>query len=229
MHYFTIVRHGQTVNNVLNICQSRTGGELTEHGINMAKSLGRHLKTESFSRIFSSDLHRCRQTTQGILSEMTVATPPVEFTRVLRERDYGDWEFLSNSVVQEKRVEMNLPPNKMLHVDVPNGESYEDCKKRAEQFFLQLCQIVDECEDTRTENILAVSHGAFIVILLDYIRSSPEVQLKVETKDPMPRRGMENTARTRFAINQLKPGNNEKRQFTVTHMFNVEHLLDSKI
>ncbi|CAG7815791.1 unnamed protein product [Allacma fusca] len=221
MHYFTIVRHGQTPVNVINHVQSRTGGELTPLGVNMAKSLGRYLKNEIFTRILSSDLHRCRLTTENIISQMTVETPPVEYTKILRERDYGDWEFLPGQVTQDKRIEMNLPKEKDFQVDVPNGESYQDCLLRAGRLFSGICKIVDESSESIDENILAVSHGTFINTFVDYLMSSPLLEIKNETTGPIP--PMLNTCRTRLAISK---SGDQKRTVTITHLFNADHLKD---
>ncbi|CAG7815792.1 unnamed protein product [Allacma fusca] len=156
MFYFTIVRHGQTTNNVAKIVQSRTGGELTPLGIEMAKSLGRHLKDEEFTRVFSSDLHRCQQTTENIVSQLNKKPDTIQYTPMIRERDYGDWEFLSTEIEVKKRLEMNLPDNKKHHVDIPNGETYEDCKKRAGQFFSEILKIIDGAAENEGENILRI-------------------------------------------------------------------------
>ena len=54
--------------------------------ISQAKSLGEFLKSEKFTRIFSSDLKRCRDTTANIVSNLQTNVPEIKYDAVLRER-----------------------------------------------------------------------------------------------------------------------------------------------
>ncbi|CAG7829438.1 unnamed protein product, partial [Allacma fusca] len=71
----------------------------------MAKSLGVHLKDEVFTRIYSSDLERTRLTTKYLVSQLNTDVPKVKFTPLLRERNFGDWEFLPTKVCVMKTQE----------------------------------------------------------------------------------------------------------------------------
>jgi len=57
---------GETYANVQKILQGQQGGELTEKGMNQAKTLGIRLSKEQFTRIYCSDLNRTVQTASFI-------------------------------------------------------------------------------------------------------------------------------------------------------------------
>lgn len=79
---------GETVANVGRIIQGHSHGELTERGISMAEHLGRHLSEEKFTRVFSSDLKRCHDTTRHILKHSSDGDVPedlIVLDQVLRE------------------------------------------------------------------------------------------------------------------------------------------------
>ncbi|CAG7722231.1 unnamed protein product [Allacma fusca] len=230
MLYLTLVRHGETRGNAEQIIQSRTGGELTELGFAMAQALGRSLQDEVFTRIYSSDLNRCQQTTKGIVSQIKDQVPEVQYTAQLRERDYGDWEFMPGKVIRDKMVLEGLPDHKRHHVEVPNGETYEETVARAGLFFSEICKIIDEAEDGQAENILAVSHGIFKMCFMDYLLGNSDLELKNVTVDQF-NKVPPNTARTRFSVSKLKAGdnNNVKRCITFTHVYCAEHLKDVQL
>ncbi|CAG7837644.1 unnamed protein product [Allacma fusca] len=223
MIYFSIVRHGETPYNVAGIVQSRTGGELTPRGANMAKSLGVHLKDEVFTRIYSSDLERTRLTTKHLVSQLNTDVPKVKFTPLLRERNFGDWEFLPTKVCVMKTQEMGLLPYQHHLVDIPNGETYEECQQRAAQFFAEILKIVDEADDNQDENILAISHGILLTVLIENIVFHPDKYDILNFNDEELKTKADNTSRTRFSISKLKTGET-KRLITFTHFFDVEHL-----
>lgn len=130
-----------------------------------ASCLGRLLaeEDETFTRIFSSDLHRCVQTTAQILEQLKTKLPEVIYTAQLRERvrmnynepihllleyiivcfclqDYGDWELQKADIqaILDKISEMKLESYEHHRIEVPNGETYEETKERGAKFF-QVC------------------------------------------------------------------------------------------
>lgn len=51
-----------------------------------ADALGQHLSKEKFTRIFSSDLTRCHDTTLHILDQLVQPQPEIILDEILRER-----------------------------------------------------------------------------------------------------------------------------------------------
>lgn len=230
MFVCTLVRHGQTVNNLSKMIQSRTDGELNEKGIWMAETLGEYLQDEKFTHIFSSDLKRCRDTTENIVSKLK-SHPEVQFTPLLRERDYGDYEFKHEDHLVKSMKEEGLLAFECHKAKVTNGESYAECRDRAARFFSQILKLADIAEGRENvkENILAVSHGCLISCLLESFVENPEQFEMVNFDKKIWEELLEapNTSRTRFTIT-TRPSNHPekkpKRILTFTNFFDTQHL-----
>lgn len=149
-----ITRHGQTKENVDGIVQGKEHGNINEKGFEQIKILIKKLKEENINRIISSDIPRCKITTEEILREIDV---PVGYTHLIREKDNGDfvgknhkdfnWEDLSGTFETRK---------------APNGENLLEVRERARKFFKELLTNYEDSE----EKILIVSHGAFLKIFI---------------------------------------------------------------
>ena len=81
-----LVRHGETVDNVRQIMQGQTQGELTENGILQARQVAEDLKDIPFDAIIASDLKRSIDTARIIAAPHQLE---VQTTSLLRERDWG--------------------------------------------------------------------------------------------------------------------------------------------
>ena len=92
-----ITRHGETLENVHNICQGHIHGSLTHKGIEQAKKLGERLKNEHIDVIYSSDLRRSFDTTKEI-AKFHPNTPLITTER-LRERFMGKMQGKSSLMI----------------------------------------------------------------------------------------------------------------------------------
>lgn len=81
-----LVRHGETVDNVNQIMQGQTQGELTQKGVLQAEELAQQMRDESIDVFVSSDLKRSIDTCRIIAQSHGL---PVVQTPLLRERDWG--------------------------------------------------------------------------------------------------------------------------------------------
>jgi probable phosphoglycerate mutase len=81
-----LVRHGETVDNVNQIMQGQTQGQLTENGIRQAEEVRDQLADEDFAAIIASDLKRSVDTARIIAEAHHLE---VVQTPLLRERDWG--------------------------------------------------------------------------------------------------------------------------------------------
>ena len=81
-----LVRHGETIDNVRQIMQGQTQGELTENGIFQARQVAEELKDVDFEAVVASDLKRSIDTAKIVAAphQLEVLTTPL-----LRERDWG--------------------------------------------------------------------------------------------------------------------------------------------
>lgn len=81
-----LVRHGETVDNVNQIMQGQTQGELTQKGVLQAEELAQQMRDEQIDVFVSSDLKRSIDTCRIIAQSYGL---PVVQTPLLRERDWG--------------------------------------------------------------------------------------------------------------------------------------------
>ncbi|MBR1389118.1 MAG: histidine phosphatase family protein [Prevotella sp.] len=81
-----LVRHGETVDNVRQIMQGQTQGELTENGVGQAREVRDRLCEVDFAAVIASDLKRSVDTARIIAEPHGLE---VLQTPLLRERDWG--------------------------------------------------------------------------------------------------------------------------------------------
>ena len=132
-----LVRHGQTVDNVNQIMQGQTQGELTAEGIAQAQELVAQLADVQIDVFVSSDLKRSVDTCR-IIAE--TRRQEVVQTPLLRERDWGS--FTGRFI-----------PSLQGEVWPDDIESIDDLKARAGRFL----DFVKATYPGKT--VLAVGHG----------------------------------------------------------------------
>jgi probable phosphoglycerate mutase len=147
------VRHGQTEYNITTRLTGQTDIPLTEVGIQQAEKAISEIPV-GISEIYSSDLLRCKQTTEILNKDLHL---PVTYDARLRERDFGSfsgkhWNDIDpdgSLKAKDKRLEYNYHPQ--------GGESIDDVKKR-----------VFECIDDmrkKKRTILVVTSAGIIRLL----------------------------------------------------------------
>lgn len=83
-----LVRHGETIDNVRQIMQGQTQGDLTERGREQAQQVAERLVQEHLDAVIASDLRRAIQTAEIIAAPHGLS---VIQTPLLRERDWGSF------------------------------------------------------------------------------------------------------------------------------------------
>ena len=83
-----LVRHGETIDNVNQIMQGQTQGQLTDNGILQAKEVRDQMGSEPFAAIISSDLRRSVDTARIIAEPHHLEVIQIP---LLRERDWGSF------------------------------------------------------------------------------------------------------------------------------------------
>lgn len=150
-----LIRHGETVENTKHILQGCTPGTLTDEGRRQADATGRALhrrlsavtatvssdSSEGIPSILllSSDLQRCKDTTAILNTHLHL---PVEYTPLLRERDWGS----ITGMIVDGVTKVRIPDD---------AETVPQMKERARRFLAQAA-----AHPTAT-TIIAVSHGLF--------------------------------------------------------------------
>lgn len=154
-----LIRHGETEWNKINRTQG-CGNDLplNDTGIVQAKSVARIFNNKKIDAVYSSDLKRAYETASEISN---VTKLPVITTPGLREMNFGCWEGLTSSEINEKYSELHkIWSSNPGQANIPQAETLMMLQKR----------IIDTVDDIinqhRGKNIIIVSHGISIKILI---------------------------------------------------------------
>ncbi|XP_059114636.1 fructose-2,6-bisphosphatase TIGAR [Peromyscus eremicus] len=137
----TIIRHGETRFNKEKIIQGQGVDEpLSETGFRQAATTGRFLNNVQFTHAFSSDLTRTKQTIHGILEQSRFCKDmTVKYDSRLRERKYG---VIEGKPLSEMRAMAKAAGEECPMFTPPGGETLEQVKMRAKDFFDFICQLI---------------------------------------------------------------------------------------
>jgi 2,3-bisphosphoglycerate-dependent phosphoglycerate mutase len=153
-----LVRHGQSLDNELNLFSGWRDPELTARGIAEARAAGLKLKEKGFrfNAAFTSKLNRARHSLIHMLEEMGETSLPVFEAEALNERDYGELSGLNKegAVAVWGREQVHLW-RKSYRAVPPGGESLAMTAGRTVPFCTQ--EIVPRI--AAGEHILVVAHG----------------------------------------------------------------------
>lgn len=156
------VRHGESILNAAGIRQSAEGG-LSERGKEQAKLTGERMKERAVDTIISSTYERARETT-AIINACFSISRPIEFSPLLIERR-NPKEIIGKSIddLEVRKIVDNI--DKSFHGDeyrYSDEENFLDLKKRAKD-------ALDYLAERREKNILVVTHGIFLRMIVAYI------------------------------------------------------------
>ena len=185
MAQLVIFRHGQSVWNLENKFTGWIDVELSEKGIQEAKSAGLKINGLTFDYAYASDLKRAQNTLT--LALQTAGHPPVTpvYHQALNERMYGDLQGLDKNETAKKygdeqvkiwRRSYDIPP--------PNGESLKDTAARVIPYFES--EIVPKLKAGK--NVVIAAHGNSLRALIMYLeKMTPEQILEFEIGTAQPR------------------------------------------
>ncbi|XP_018413473.1 PREDICTED: fructose-2,6-bisphosphatase TIGAR [Nanorana parkeri] len=152
----TIVRHGETRYNKEKLLQGQGIDEpLSEIGFNQAEAAGRFLGGVKFTHVFSSDLIRAKQTACTIMKN-NLHSEGIEiiYDPRLRERKYGVAE---GRPLGELKTMAKKSGEQCPSYTPPGGETLEQVRSRAKEFFEFLCQLVLDEASTTDQSVLGAS------------------------------------------------------------------------
>ncbi len=115
--------HGTTTDNQEHISSGWKDVGLSELGIEQSKKLPEQIRGKKFDIVFCSDLKRAVDSAEISFKDKF----PIEQDKRLRECNYGDFNGKPSGVVEPMQKQCITKP-------FPNGESYEDVKKRIKSF-----------------------------------------------------------------------------------------------
>ncbi|MCX6810836.1 MAG: histidine phosphatase family protein [Candidatus Berkelbacteria bacterium] len=135
--------HGTTTDNEKHISSGWKDVELSDLGIQQSKDLKSQVDVKKFDVVFCSDLKRAVDSTKLTFEGVV----PIKIDPRLRECNYGDFNANPSEIVEPMQEENIEKP-------FPNGESYEDVKKRISEF------LEDIKKEYGNKHIAIVAHKA---------------------------------------------------------------------
>ncbi|OJX96899.1 putative phosphoglycerate mutase [Salana multivorans] len=159
----TLVRHGQTVLNVLRHLQGASDSPLTPTGEVGVRVTAQHLSTHAFDVAYSSPQPRALTTATAICGHHTGLRPRLHAG--LRELDFGSYERLAESEMELTHPWREFVPAMLAgrHPGVPGGESGSAFMARVRETFAEIVAT------HAGERVLVVGHGltlgAYLAVL----------------------------------------------------------------
>jgi len=155
-----LARHGETAWNVEKVFRGRANVNLDEVGVDQAELLGKYLSNWELEAIHSSPLRRALDTATMIARYQKIG---VHIAEGLIDFDYGEWQSLPEQEVKRLYPAiLNEWHNNPHKVEMPDGESLEDVKRRA-------VELVSDVLSRHQGNVLLVSHRVVLKVLICYL------------------------------------------------------------
>lgn len=182
-----LIRHGQSDWNLKNLFTGWKNPDLTEKGIEEARTAGKALKELKIDvdLCFTSALVRAQHTLDLVLEEMGIVNMTIIRNQALNERDYGDLAGLNKDDARKKwGEEQVLIWRRSYDVPPPGGESLKDTAERVLPYY----HAEIEPRLMAGGTILITAHGNSLRALVMHLEKlTPEEILKREigTGDPI--------------------------------------------
>ena len=164
-----LVRHGETEWVRQSRYQGATDISLNRTGILQARAVGKIVKEEKPSVIFSSELLRARQTAQEIAKQ---CRKELKIDHRLNELSFGKWEGFYHAVIAKKfpKAARDWYSAKWTSLP-PGGESLKSLGKRINSFLSDLSK-----HYRKNETYVVVAHGGTIrMFLVQLLKFEPTV------------------------------------------------------
>ena len=182
-----LVRHGQSEWNLKNLFTGWKDPDLTEKGIEEAKSAGKKLKAKGivFDIAYTSVLLRAQHTLDLMLDELGQQGLKTLKDQALNERDYGDLSGLNKDDARVKWGEEQVHIwRRSYDTPPPGGESLKDTLARTLPYF-----VTDILPDVMGgKNVLVAAHGnslRSICKVLDRLDNTEILAYEIGTGVPM--------------------------------------------
>lgn len=170
-----VIRHGQSVADIIDVHEGRADFPLTDLGKEQARRAAEWIAVNyPLQRIYASTLKRAAETAEIIGQRVNLT---VEFDPDLMEFNNG---VLAGLPFAEAAVKYPLPPGgRKPHEPVPGGETAIEFRMRAETVWSKILNTAEE-----NQRIAIVSHGGMIAMLYRaFLRLPVDVQFSSSTGD----------------------------------------------
>ncbi|KAG9227609.1 hypothetical protein CCMSSC00406_0000745 [Pleurotus cornucopiae] len=210
MVVFTLIRHGESTDNLLPIWAGWRDAPLSNHGMNQAKALGASLADTQFTVIHTSDLKRALMTAEAVQSyQKSDPKPLLVPSTLLREQNYGlasgkpfTKDRLPGLSLEDHFARGVYPIIYNRTEKYPEGESAIDLSRRAVQAVEDILLPYTQQDNPESQVHIAIaSHGIFISEVVEaLLRMDTESGLQ---HSPNQYRGLSNTGWVRVRVECL--------------------------
>jgi broad specificity phosphatase PhoE len=172
-----LIRHGESEHNVDRFRMAHTHDakhNLTELGRRQAQATAKFMseQVDGSSVVYTSPYFRTIQTAKAIHASLPEQTPFYE-NPLLREWELGNLYDFNNRTPQAKK---EFKAAGQFYFRYLNGESLADVYLRATMFMNTIVQRLERQQ--RYDNLVVVTHAAFIQMLLSFLMNWPVEQLE---------------------------------------------------
>ena len=182
-----LARHGQSEWNLKNLFTGWRDPDLTELGVEEARTAGRRLKERgiTFDIAFTSALTRAQNTCRLMLEELGQTGLETLRDEALNERDYGDLAGLNKDDARARWGEAQVHLwRRSYDVAPPGGESLKDTVARVLPYYMR--EILPRV--MRGERVLVAAHGnslRALIMVLDGLTAQTIPSLELATGIPL--------------------------------------------
>lgn len=172
-----LVRHGESETNAANAFSGRADPSITVRGQEQATSVGKKLAELDLrpGRVFTSEMRRCRQTSELILNAAGCGDLPVISSAALNERDYGALTGLDKKAAAVQFGEEQVRRWRRSYAEAPpDGESLQDTAARVLAYYVRI--ILPGALSGGTT--LVVTHGNVLRALIMALEGMSEVAVE---------------------------------------------------
>ncbi len=185
-------RHGKTMLNAADRMQGWADTPLTSEGIEIASFLGKGIKGENFTSVYTSDSGRTIETAKIVLKNSGQPNLRIQKRKELREVCFGDHEGELNQVYWDKLSSIggfsinqfqDKPDIKAflnLNVALDTSGQAESWQQLITRTKSEVDRIVQESLDMGGGKVLIVSHGVTIMTLLEELSNGLSTMVALE-------------------------------------------------
>lgn len=141
--HITYFVHGSTLDNEKGISSGWSDPSLSKLGVAQSRRLKELIAQKKFDAVFCSDLKRAQETAHLVFE----GSMPIQTDQRLRECNYGKYNGQPSTIVEQMQTNN-------IYQRFPEGESYEDVKKRVGEFLRFLRK------NYAGKSVVVVSHKA---------------------------------------------------------------------
>ncbi|GAA5901589.1 histidine phosphatase family protein [Sporobolomyces salmoneus] len=217
----TLVRHGESVDNLTSLWAGHRDAPLTNYGYTQAQRLGDHFKDVPITAIYTSDLKRAQTTARCVYEKNeTTPKPPFTVSPLLREQFFGEAEGMPWDAGKYHSAHLPWEDHRAFRL-APNAESLNDVSRRATQVLrhfilphlLATASVPSSSASFGDQHHLVLfAHGIWLSEMLFAIKlaSDPSVRFVKSSG------GYQNTAWSRIEIELDGPGEGSLPRFSPT-------------